>query len=191
MQSETDIHGLMIKQDRSISDTFAHERNRLRGFIRGYVPDLADAEDILQEVFFEFIQAARLLKPIEQTGAWLFSVARNRIKDRFRRRRVEVLVVDSNEADDEDVSILNLLPDPGATPEAAFAHALLVDELDAAIDDLPDDQRSVFIAHEFDGRSFKELSDETGIGINTLLSRKRYAVLFLRRRLQALYEEVQ
>lgn len=190
MQSETAIHGLMSKQDRSISDTFAHERNRLRGFIRGYVPDLADAEDILQEVFFEFVQAARLLKPIEQTGAWLFSVARNRIKDRFRRSRLEAPVLKPNE-DDEATSILDLLPDPGATPEAAFAHALLVDELDIALDELPDDQRSVFIAHEFDGRSFKELSDETGIGINTLLSRKRYAVLFLRRRLQTLYEEIQ
>lgn len=179
------------RQDRSISDTFVRERGRLRGFIRRYVPDLADAEDILQEVFFEFVEAARLLKPIEQAGAWLFRVARNRIHDRFRRRKVgdfsTRMPVDAESA---GPGLLDLLPDPDATPEAAFARQLLLDELDAALDELPPEQRSVFVAHELEGRSFKSLSAETGIGINTLLSRKRYAVLHLRKRLQAIYDEI-
>ena len=192
MQACTDIARTMASQDRSITDTFERERGRLRGFIRRYVPNLADAEDIVQEVFFEFVEAARLLKPIEQAGAWLFRVARNRISDRFRRRRLES--GDSAEVamiDGEPLSLADLLPDPDASPEAAFARVLLLDELDAALDELPDEQRMVFIAHELEGRSFKALSDETGIGINTLLSRKRYAVLFLRRRLQSIRDEIQ
>ena len=192
MQAITDITVAMARQDRSIADTFEREHGRLRGFIRRYVPNLADAEDILQEVFFEFVEAARLLKPIEQAGAWLFRVARNRISDRFRRRRFEPGDPPGLAALDADaLSLIELLPDPDASPEAAFARFFLLDELDAALDELPEEQRNVFVAHELEGRSFKALSAESGIGINTLLSRKRYAVLFLRRRLQSFHEEIQ
>jgi RNA polymerase sigma factor (sigma-70 family) len=189
MHAETDNALAMIRRDRSIAETFDQERGRLRRFVRGFVPDLADAEDIVQEVFFEFVEAARLLKPIEQVGAWLFRVARNRINDRFRRRRVEASV-STPAADGEELSLFELLPDPDGSPEAAFARGLLLDELDAALDELPAEQRSVFVAHELEGRSFRSLSAETGVGVNTLLSRKRYAVLHLRRRLQAIYHEI-
>ena len=189
MHAEPDNALEMTRQDRSITETFDREHGRLRRFVRGFVPDLADAEDIVQEVFFEFVEAARLLKPIEQAGAWLFRVARNRINDGFRRRRFEACV-STSAADGEELSIFELLPDPAASPEAAFARGLLLDELDAALDELPAEQRSIFVAHELEGRSFTSLSAETGVGVNTLLSRKRYAVLYLRRRLQAIYHEI-
>lgn len=149
---------------------------RLRNFIRKRVPNPADAKDILQDVFHELAEAST---PIEHVGAWLFAVARNRITDLFRRRVPEAL----------DESFEDLLPDEGGGPEAAYARRLLLDELDAALDELPDEQRAVFVAHELEGRSFKELAASTGIGLNTLLSRKRYAVLFLRKRLQAIHDE--
>ena len=184
------------EQDRTISETFARERGRLLGFIRRRVPDAGDAEDILQEVFYELVQAARVLSPIEQVGAWLFRVARNRIIDRFRRAG-PVAASDAAggsddggfDAVDADARIDDLLPAPGAGPEAAYARRLLVEELAAALDELPAAQRDVFLAHELDGRSFKELAAQTGVGINTLLARKHYAVRHLRRRLQAIFDE--
>jgi RNA polymerase sigma factor (sigma-70 family) len=183
--------GLTADQNRRISETIAKEQSRLRQFIRQRVSDAGDAEDIFQEVFYELIGAYRLMKPVEQAGAWLFRVARNRIIDLFRKRRPTELGNDSVRAsDDGELSQWEeLLPSLEGGPEAEYARKLLLDELDAAIDELPEEQRDVFVANEIDGRSFRELSEETGVGINTLLSRKRYAVLQLRRRLQAIYDE--
>jgi RNA polymerase sigma factor (sigma-70 family) len=178
-------------QNRRISETIAREQARLRHFIRKRVPDDGDAEDIVQEVFYELVDAYRLMKPVEQAGAWLFRVARNRIIDLFRSKRPAVLGNDSmlTTEDGEAHQWEDLLPSPDAGPEAAFARSVLLEELDAALEDLPEEQRDIFVAHEIEGRSFKELSEATGVSINTLLSRKRYAVLQLRRRLQAIYSE--
>jgi RNA polymerase sigma factor (sigma-70 family) len=177
MEAKLQAHWPATGDDVSISDAFARQRLRLRSFIRKRVPNPADAEDILQDVFYELAEAAT---PIEQVGAWLFRVARNRIIDLFRKKRTEAI---------EDEPFEDLLPCADAGPEAAYARQLLLEELDAALDELPDDQRSVFVAHELEGRSFKELAAETGAPLNTLLSRKRYAVLHLRRRLQAIHDE--
>jgi RNA polymerase sigma factor (sigma-70 family) len=183
--------GINTDQSRRISEVIAREQSRLRQFIRKRVADDSDAEDIFQEVFYELIDTYRLMKPVEQVGAWLFRVARNRIIDLFRSKRPAVLGNDSVPAteDGEARQWEELLPSPDAGPEAAYARGVLLDELDAALEDLPREQRDVFVAHEIEGRSFKELSEETGISVNTLLSRKRYAVLHLRRRLQAIYQE--
>jgi RNA polymerase sigma factor (sigma-70 family) len=180
-----------IDQNRRISETVTREQARLRQFIRKHVADDGDAEDIFQEVFYELVDAYRLMKPVEQVGAWLFRVARNRIIDLFRARRPAVLGNDSMLAteDGEAHQWEELLPSPDAGPEAAYARSVLLEELDAALEDLPAEQRDVFVAHEIEGRSYKELSETTGVSVNTLLSRKRYAVLQLRRRLQAIYEE--
>jgi RNA polymerase sigma factor (sigma-70 family) len=189
-----DSNWAMAGRDRSISEAFMRQRGRLRDFIRKRVPNPADAEDILQEVFYELVEAARLVRPVEQVGAWLFRVARNRITDLFRKKqseRIEALAVDPlNESGDAAAtSLADLLPAADGGPEAAYARRLLLEELDAALDELPEEQRRVFIAHELEGRSFKELAALTGASMNTLLSRKRYAVLHLRRRLQAIYDE--
>ena len=183
--------GVTTEQNRRISETIGREQARLREFICRRVPDTGDAEDILQEVFYELIVAYRLMKPVEQAGAWLFRVARNRIIDLFRRRRPAAFRKDSMSLPEAHRAQRweDLLPSPDAGPEAAFARSILLEELDAALDDLPEEQRDVFVAHEIEGRSFKELSGATGVSINTLLSRKRYAVLQLRRRLQAIHEE--
>jgi len=180
-----------IDQNRRISDTITREQARLRQFIRKHVPDHGDAEDIFQEVFYELVDAYRLMKPVEQVGAWLFRVARNRIIDLFRARRPAVLGNDTMlpTEDGEAPQWEDLLPSPDAGPEAAYARSVLLEELDAALEDLPEEQRDVFVAHEIEGRRFKELSEATGVSVNTLLSRKRYAVLQLRRRLQAIYDE--
>ena len=164
------------------------EQGRLRNFIRRRVPDTGDAEDILQDVFYELIEAYRTLQPIEHVGAWMFRVARNRIIDRFRKRRPEVSTSQPAFADDgEELRLEDLLPSPDAGPEAAYARSVLLEHLEDALAELPEEQRAVFIAHEIEGRSFRELAEESGLGLNTLLSRKRYAVLHLRRRLQAIY----
>jgi RNA polymerase sigma factor (sigma-70 family) len=177
-------------QNRRISEVIQRERRRLFHFIRKRVDDEGDAEDILQDVFYELIEAYRLMKPVEQVGAWLYRVARNRIIDRFRKRRPEGSGEIPLNAGEEDVLRLeDLLPSPDAGPEATYARSVLLEELDAALEELPEEQREVFIEHEMNGRSFKQLAEETGLSINTLLSRKRYAVLHLRRRLQAIYEE--
>ena len=181
----------MTEQDRSLAEAFKQERARLRSFIRRRVADPADADDILQEVFYELVEAARLLRPVEQVGAWLFRVARNRVTDLFRRNKLRRAPPNGMAAADEpaDDSFEDLLPAPDAGPDAAYARRLLLEELDAALDELPEEQRSVFVAHELDGTSFKELAAQTGVSVNTLLSRKRYAVLHLRRRLQAIHDE--
>jgi RNA polymerase sigma factor (sigma-70 family) len=191
MEAKLRWNGVMAEQDRSIAATFEKERARLRGFIRKRVADPGDADDILQEVFYELVEAARLVQPIEQVGAWLFRVARNRITDLFRKKKAQS-IGDASPAGDEDgegATLEDLLPSPGLGPEAAFARRLLLEELDAALDELPEEQRSVFIAHELEGASFKELAARTGVSVNTLLSRKHYAVVFLRRRLQAIHDE--
>jgi RNA polymerase sigma factor (sigma-70 family) len=173
-------------ENRRLAETIAREEGRLRGFIRRSVPDPADVDDILQDVFYELVAASRLATPIENVGAWLFRVARNRVTDLFRRKKPEPFPVGNGE---DGASLEDLLPSPDAGPDAAFARALLLDELADAIDELPEAQRRVFLAQEVEGRSFRELAVETGIGINTLLSRKRYAVLHLRRRLETIYNE--
>jgi RNA polymerase sigma factor (sigma-70 family) len=175
------------EQDRRISQAVAREGSRLRAFIRRRVADAGDAEDILQEVLYELVEAVRLMTPIEQVGAWLFRVARNRIIDLFRKRPPEAPRDVSVE--DEAFALGDLLPSPGGGPEAELARGVLLEELEAALDELPDEQRKVFIAHELEGRSFKELAAETGLSINTLLSRKHYAVLHLRRRLRDIYDQ--
>ena len=176
------------EQNRSISEVIQRERRRLFQFIRKRVEDQGDAEDILQDVFYELIEAYRMMKPVEQAGAWLYRVARNRIVDRFRKRRPEALG-EASTGEEEALRLEDLLPSPDAGPEAAYARSVLLEELDAALDELPEEQRDVFLAHEIDGRSFKQLASETGLSVNTLLSRKRYAILHLRRRLQAIYRE--
>jgi len=154
------------------------------------VPDAADAEDILQDVFSDLVEAMRMIRPVEQMSAWLFRVARNRVADLFRRRRLTVGdAVAPQDEESGEASLEDLLPSRDAGPEAAYARRVLLDELAEALDELPEEQRSIFIAHELDGRSFKELSALTGAPVNTLLSRKRYAVLHLRRRLQAIHDE--
>ncbi len=180
----------MTEQDRQISEIVAEERSRLRNFIRRRVPDPSDAEDILQEVFYKLVEANRLLMPIDHVTGWLFRVARNRISDLFRKKKPETFSDTSVEDEDgELLQIEELLPSPDAGPEAFYIRNVLLDELELALDELPDEQREVFVAHELEGRSFKELSAESGVNVNTLLSRKHYAVLHLRERLQNIYDE--
>jgi len=181
---------LMTEQDRKISDIIAEERSRLLNFIQRRVPDPSDVEDIVQEVFYELVEANRLLMPIDHVTGWLFRVARNRITDLFRKQKPETFSDAAvKDEDGELLQIEDLLPSPDAGPEALYVRSVLLDELEFALDELPDEQREVFVAHELEGRSFKELSAESGVNINTLLSRKRYAVLHLRQRLQNIYDE--
>jgi RNA polymerase sigma factor (sigma-70 family) len=175
------MEGVLSDQDRRIAETVARERGRLRNFIRSRVPDPGDAEDILQEVFYELVAAYRAMLPLDQVTGWLYQVARNRIIDLFRKKKPEPL---------DDLGIEDLLPSADGGPEAAYARSVLLDELDAALEELPAEQREVFVAHEFQGRSFKEMAAESGVPLNTLLTRKHYAVLHLRKRLQQTYEEM-
>jgi RNA polymerase sigma factor (sigma-70 family) len=181
---------MALEQDRRISEVVTREQSRLRNFIRRRVPDPRDAEDILQDVFYELVEASRLLMPIDHVTGWLFRVARNRIIDLFRKKRPESFS-DAAAIDDEGelLQLEELLPSPHAGPEALYARNVLLDELESALDELPEEQREVFVAHELEGRSFKEMATETGVSVNTLLSRKRYAVLHLRERLQWIYDE--
>jgi RNA polymerase sigma factor (sigma-70 family) len=179
----------MTEQNERIAETITRERGRLKSFIRRRVPDVDEAEDIVQDVFFEFVEAYRLPASIEQAGAWLFRVARNRIIDRFRKKREEPIPHLPDEADGEEHWLDTVLPDSGAGPEAEYARGVLLEEILAALEELPEEQREVFIAQELDGRSFKELAAENGVSVNTLLARKRYAVLHLRKRLQAIYDD--
>jgi RNA polymerase sigma factor (sigma-70 family) len=184
------LERMALEQDRRISEVVKREQSRLSNFIRRRVPDPLDAEDILQDVFYRLVEANRLLMPIEHVTGWLFRVARNRITDLFRKKEPENF--SEIELADEGGELLqfeDLLPSPDAGPEALYARGVLLDELELALDELPEEQREVFVAHEFDGRSFKEMSVETGVSVNTLLSRKRYAVLHLRERLQRVYDE--
>ncbi len=182
---------IMAEQDERLTETIGREKGRLRNFIRRRVPDEFEAEDILQDVFYEFVEAYRLMQPIEQAGAWLFRVARNRIIDRFRKKKPEPFSAekDPDGESGDSLSLEELLPSPDAGPEAAYARSILLEEIDAAIDELPEEQREAFLAHEFEGLSFKEISAETGVSVNTLLSRKHHAVLYLRRRLKSIYDE--
>jgi RNA polymerase sigma factor (sigma-70 family) len=180
----------MTEQDRQISEIVAKERSRLRNFIRRRVPDASEVEDIVQDVFYKLIEANRLLMPIEHVTGWLFRVARNRITDLFRKKKPETFSDAAVEDEEGELrQIEDLLPSPDAGPEALYVRNVLLDELELALDELPDEQREVFVAHELEGRSFKELSAESGVSVNTLLSRKRYAVLHLRERLQSIYDE--
>jgi RNA polymerase sigma factor (sigma-70 family) len=191
MEEALNIPRPTAEQNRQISEVVRRERVRLRNFVRKRVPDAGDAEDILQEVLYELVRAYRLMLPIEHVSAWLYRVARNRIVDSFRKKRLAALEdALAQGADDEGaLTLADLLPSPDAGPEAAYARGVLLEELNAALDELPEEQRDVFIAHEIHCRSFKDIADGTGVGLNTLLSRKRYAVLHLRRRLQAIYDE--
>lgn len=169
---------MTAEQDERISEAVAREGSRLRNFIRRRVPDPGDAEDVLQDIFTKLVEANRLLMPIEHVTAWLFQAARNRIIDLFRRRLPA------------EESLDDLLPSPDAGPEAEYTRGVLLDELELALDELPDEQREVFVAHELEGRTFKEMAAEWGVSINTLLSRKRYAVLHLRARLQRIHDDM-
>jgi len=184
-------NGLMAQQDQRISDAVRKDYPGLRAFIRKRVADQSDAEDILQEVFFELVEAYRLMKPVEQVTAWLFRVARNRITDLFRRRSREARVTEPAKFNEQGEELLldELLPSPEAGPDAAYARGVLVEALDDALEELPEEQREVFIAHELMGYTFKELAEQSGTSVNTLLSRKHYAVLHLRKRLHSVYEE--
>ena len=177
------------QEDRRISETIGREEARLRNFIRNRVPDRFDVEDILQDVFFELVQAYRLAKPIDQVGAWLFRVARNRITDLFRERKPEARGRLDDGAESESERWEDLLPSPDAGPDALYARTVLLEELADALAELPAEQRAVFLAHEVEGRSFQELAAATGLSVNTLLSRKHYAVLHLRSRLRNIYAD--
>lgn len=182
--------GEMSDEDRRISEAVVREQGRLRNFVRKYVSDQSDVEDILQEVFYEFVAAFRMLRPVEHATAWLFRVARNRIIDRFRGRTRDVLRNAPDARPGEGaLDLEELLPSPDAGPEAAYVRSVLLEEIDDALLELPEEQREVFIGHELLGYSFQEMAEETGVSVNTLLSRKRYAVLHLRRRLRAIHEE--
>ena len=184
------LERMPLEQDQHISDVVKREQSRLRNFIRRRVPDPLDAEDILQEVFYRLVEANRLLMPIEHVTGWLFRVARNRITDLFRKKEPENFSeIEPVDEGNELLQFEDLLPSPDAGPEAIYARRVLLDEMERALDELPQEQRAVFVAHEFEGRSFKELSAATGESVNTLLSRKRYAVLHLRERLRRVYDE--
>jgi RNA polymerase sigma factor (sigma-70 family) len=178
----------IIEQDQLISQALERDRPSLRSFIRKHVADTGEAEDILQDVFYELLQAYRLMKPVEHVTAWLFRVARNRMVDLFRRKKPASLNSPVSVEEDGD-TLEDLLPSVDAGPEAAYARNLLIDALEEALEELPQAQREVFIAHELQGQSFKEISAETGLSVNTLLSRKHYAVKHLRQRLQLIYED--
>jgi len=190
MKETASLDRMPLEQDRQISEVVERERSRLRNFIRRRVLDPRDVDDILQDVFYELVEANRLLMPIDHVTGWLFHVARNRITDLFRKKKPEsfsdsVIAAD----DDEMLGFEDMLPSPDAGPEALYLRSVLLDELELAVEDLPAEQREVFLAHEIEGRSFKQMSAETGVSVNTLLSRKRYAVLHLRARLQNIHDE--
>jgi RNA polymerase sigma factor (sigma-70 family) len=182
---------LMAERDRQISETIAEQRAQLRNFIRKRVANEADAEDLLQDVFYEVIEAYRLMQPVRQWGAWMFRVARNRIIDLFRKKKLEGIESERERASDEGEKLLleDVLPSPDEEPAGAYARSVLLEEIEDALEELPEEQREVFVAHEIEGYSFKEIAARTGASVNTLLSRKHYAVAHLRRRLQAIYEE--
>jgi RNA polymerase sigma factor (sigma-70 family) len=180
----------MIDQDQRISEAISRDEPRLRNFIRRRVADASEAEDILQDVFYELVEAYRMMKPVEQVTAWMFRVARNRIIDLFRRKTREAARMEpDSRSDGEPQSLEELLPSPDADPDSAYVRKMLLEELEDALEELPEEQREVFVGHELMGYSFKEMADQTGVGVNTLLSRKHYAVQHLRERLQSIYDE--
>ena len=177
----------MDEQDRLIAEVVERDEPRLRSFIRKRVLDMEDADDVLQDVFYELTQAYRMMKPVEQVTAWLYRVARNRITDLFRRKKTTSLS-EPVEAEEGARTLEDLLPSPDAGPDAMYARSVLMEALEEALSELPEEQREVFVAHEWAGKSFKEIAEETGVSVNTLLSRKRYAVLHLRKRLEEMNE---
>ena len=181
----------MTERDSSIARLVAEEGARLRNFIRRRVPNEADAEDLLQDVFYEVTVASRLAEPVERWSAWMFRVARNRIIDLFRKKKAVMLSSEPVAVSEEGEALLleEALPSPNAGPESEYERMVLMEEIEEAIEELPDEQRQVFVAHEVEGHSFKEIAAETGVSVNTLLSRKHYAVVFLRKRLQAIHDE--
>jgi RNA polymerase sigma factor (sigma-70 family) len=190
MKNAASLERMPLEEDQRISEVVEREHSRLRNFIRRRVPDPSDAEDILQEVFYELVEANRLLMPIDHVTSWLFRVARNRIVDFFRKKKPERFSDRAVAGEDDDaLQLEDLLPSPAAGPEALYARQVLLAELESAIGELPVEQREVFVAHELEGRSFKEMAAATGVSVNTLLSRKHYAVLHLRERLQSVYDE--
>ena len=198
MNGAASLERMAFEQDQRISEVVKREQSRLRNFIRRRVPDPRDAEDILQDVFYKLVEANRLLMPIEHVTGWLFQVARNRITDLFRKKKPEsfsdIAIANSDDHDNGELLLLQMqleemLPSPHAGPEAVYARNLLLEELELALDELPDEQREVFVAHELEGHSFRQMAAESGVSVNTLLSRKRYAVLHLRERLQNVYNE--
>jgi RNA polymerase sigma factor (sigma-70 family) len=190
MSGATSLERMALEQDQRISEVVEREQSRLRNFIRRRVPDPRDAEDILQDVFYELVEANRLLMPIEHVTGWLFRVARNRITDLFRKKKPESFDdIGDEDEDDERLGLEDLLPSPDAGPDALYARNILLHEFELAVDELPEEQRKVFVAHELEGRSFRQIAAETGVSVNTLLSRKRYAVLHLREQLQDIYDE--
>ena len=190
MKQAASLERMALEQDQRISEVVKRERSRLRNFIRRRVPDSRDAEDILQDVFYELVEANRLLMPIGHVTGWLFRVARNRITDLFRKKKPETFSGAATEDEDgELLRIEDLLPSPDAGPEALYLRNVLHAELELTLDELPQEQRDVFVAHELEGRSFKEMAADTGVSVNTLLSRKCYAVLHLREELQSVYDE--
>ncbi len=182
---------MSTEQNNRISEAIVQERSRLRNFIRRRVADTEDAEDILQDSFYELVETFRLMRPVEHIGPWLFRVARNRIIDLYRKKKPERSINELIEAADGGglVELQDLLPSPDAGPEAVYARGVLLDELHDALDELPEEQRIIFLAHEVEGKSFKEIAVESGVAVNTLISRKHYAVLQLRQRLQVIYEQ--
>ncbi len=190
MKQAAYLAAMAVQKDQRITEVVNREQSRLGNFIRRRVADPRDAEDILQDVFYALVEANSLLMPIDHVTGWLFRVARNRITDLFRKKKPENFADQATENDEgELLHFEDLLPSSDAGPEDAYARNLLLDELELALEELPKEQRNVFIAHELEGRSFKEIAAETGASINTLLSRKRYAVLHLRQRLQSIYDE--
>ena len=181
---------MALEQDERITEVVERERSRLRNFIRRRVPDPRDVEDLLQDVFHRLVEANRLLMPIDHVTGWLFQVARHRIIDLFRKKRPESFRQAEVETEEgEALRFEDLLPSPDAGPEALYFRGALLEELAAALAELPEEQRQVFVAHELEGRSFQEIAAESGVNLNTLLSRKRRAVLHLRERLQDVYQE--
>jgi len=180
----------MAERNPDLTLTIQRERSRLLNFIRRRVPDRMDAEDILQDVLYSFIEAFRLPNPVEHASAWLYQVARNRIIDRFRKRREERLGDADGNYDGADTRLDLTLPSADGGPDAQYARQALMQALQQALAELPEAQRAVFIAHEIEGRSFRDLSIEANTSVNTLLARKRYAVIHLRSRLRAAYDEL-
>ena len=189
MNEAASLERMALEQDQRITEVVKREQSRLRNFIRQRVPDEFDAEDVLQDVFYRLVEANRLLMPIDHVTGWLFQVARNRITDLFRKKKPENFSDVAVETADDTLLLEDLLPSPEAGPDALYARSVLLDELENALDELPEEQRQVFIGHEIEGLSFKEMAVERGVSVNTLLGRKRNAVLHLRERLQGIYDE--
>ena len=190
MKRATRAERMALDQDQRIAEVVTREQSRLRNFIRRRVPDPWDAEDLLQDVLYRLVEANRMLMPIDHVTGWLFRVARNRIADFFRKKMPERFADIAVDDEAEGLRLEDLLPSPDAGPEAAYTRKLLIDELEVAVGELPEEQRAVFVAHELDGKSFKEIAAATGVNVNTLLSRKRHAVMQLRRRLQGVYDDL-